>query len=225
MIGSRNLEGSLSVFYRKKYLNCERANVPLEVPLQRKSIFSVETRKGLTERYLLKEEAFFKSRKGKHLLNHRSVMIPVAVASSAMPNRRCRSTGKENDRLKTCPRVRTRWRSNRRCNLRSQCFPRPQEDLPPLSLPLEDLPPLLPLPADFPPGGSAGSARRCEPEAVAPELAPDPASLGGELGSVDDATAPEELRALFSFCRCFLRSAFSWSVSGLQFICLARPGV
>ena len=77
----------------------------------------------------------------------------------------------------------------------SQCFPLPQEDLPPLSLPLEDLPPLLPLlplPADFPPGGSAGSAGRCEPEAVAPELAPDPASLGGELGSVDDAGAPEK---------------------------------
>ena len=90
----------------------------------------------------------------------------------------------------------------------SQCFPRPQEDLPPLLLPLEDLPPLLPLPADFPPGGSAGSAGRYEPEAVAPELAPDPAFLGGELGSVD-AAAPEEPRALFSFCRCFLLSAFA----------------
>ena len=58
------------------------------------------------------------------------------------------------------------------------------------------------LPAEFPPGGSAGSAGRCEPEAVEPELAPDPASLGGELGSVDDSAAPEEPRALFSFCRC-----------------------
>ena len=76
-----------------------------------------------------------------------------------------------------------------------------------LSLPLL---PLLPLPDDFPPpGGCAGSAGRCEPEAVAPpELAPDPASLGGELRSVDGA-APADPRALFSFCRCFLRSAFS----------------
>ena len=78
-------------------------------------------------------------------------------------------------------------------------------DLPPFS----PLLPLLPLPDDFPPGGSAGSAGRCEPEAVAPpELAPDPASLGGELGSAD-AAAPVEPRALFSFCRCLLRSAFS----------------
>ena len=54
----------------------------------------------------------------------------------------------------------------------SQRFPLPLEVLPPLPLPLEDLPPLPPLPkVAFPLGGAAGSARRCEPGAAAPEPA------------------------------------------------------
>ena len=44
--GSENLVGCMSIFFRKKCLNCDWVNVPLEVPLQRKSIFSFETKKG-----------------------------------------------------------------------------------------------------------------------------------------------------------------------------------
>ena len=145
-----------------------------------------------------------------------------------------RNTSKNDDRLHTRIRIRPRWRrSNRRCNNRSVRQRRRR-----LGVFIESVFSTAPgglASLVFALGGLAsfaafaalarGLSGRCEPEAVAPELAPDPASLGGELGSVDDAADPEEPRALFSFCRCLLRSAFSWSVSGFRFICLARPGV